>query len=120
MGIFWLFLYLQLSKTGYFNQYFKQLTVFISCRFYLFENVCDKHGRTDGHKKWQHQQRLSIFSYFQVIFYNFLNSGYLSVTTAMYSILITSKVTAEMKGDKSHAEECYLCGSASLWPGSVP
>ena len=81
---------------SYFNQYFKQLTVFISCRFYLFENVCDEHRRTDGHKKWQHQQRLGIFSYFQVIFYIFLNSGYLSVTTAMYSILITSKVKAVM------------------------
>ena len=57
---------------------------------------------------WQHRQRFDFFSCFFSIFPYFSKSGYLLVTTAGYSVLITSNFNAAMKGVKSHAEKCDL------------
>ena len=57
---------------------------------------------------WQHRQRFDFFSCFFSIFPYFSKSGYLLVTTAGYSVLITSNFKATMKGVKSYAEKCDL------------
>ena len=57
---------------------------------------------------WQHRQRFDFFSCFFSIFPYFSKSGYLLVTTAGYSVLITNNFKATMKGVKSYAEKCDL------------
>ena len=51
---------------------------------------------------------LTSFPVFSLFSPCFSKSGYLLVTTAGYSVLITSNFNAAMKGVKSHAEKCDL------------